>query len=67
LRGVERDLLSAAQIELETVAAGYRLSLGVPMVRLRRLVTLTREEYAVLSENPEIAEKLRATRPAPVL
>lgn len=66
LREIERDLLSAMQIEIEMMADGYRLSLGFPMVRLRRLVTLTHEEHALITENPQIAEKLQSARSAPV-
>ena len=60
LRAVERDVLVAREVRVQCKRPGYELSLGFPDVRLTRVVSLTEEEYALLVEEPRVAERLRA-------
>jgi hypothetical protein len=55
LRGVERDLLTARDVCVTGSEAGYRVSMRFPSVRLTREVALTREEHALLVEDPRLA------------
>jgi hypothetical protein len=60
LRGVARDLERAAEVRLEPGERewGYRLILGFPEVRLRRVITLAPEEHALLVEDPHLGRLL---------
>jgi hypothetical protein len=61
LRAIERDLLAAAEIEVEREAdSRWRISMRFPSVRLRRMVSLSEGERAILVENPRVAALLAA-------
>jgi len=55
LRAVEKDLLAADQVEVEREAAGWRITMRFPSVRLSRVVVLSRDEHAILVEDPRVA------------
>jgi hypothetical protein len=60
LRAVEKDLLSADEVEVERAAAGWRVTMRFPSVRLSRVVVLSLDEHAILIEDPRVARLLSA-------
>jgi hypothetical protein len=58
LRGVERDLLAAQAVDVVRDGARWRVTMRFPSVRLRRVVSLTLDEHAILVEDPRVAELL---------
>ncbi len=58
LRAVEKDLLAADQVEVEKEAARWRITMRFPAVRFQRVVHLTRDEHAILVEDPRVARLL---------
>jgi len=64
LRGIEKDLLAAEEVAVEADAGPgksgpWRITMRFPSVRLRRIVSLTHGERAILLENPRVAQLLR--------
>jgi hypothetical protein len=60
LRGIEKDLLAAEEVVVETDANGqWRITMRFPSVRLRRVVSLTNGERAILLEDPRVAPLLQ--------
>jgi hypothetical protein len=61
LRGVERDLLAADRVLVRERDGGIVVEMGFEAVRLSRVVSLTRQEHALLVEDPRVATLLRPT------
>ncbi len=60
LRAVERDVRGADRVTVRSRdGGGVTLELAFEAVRLTRIVSLTPEEHALLSEDPSLAERLR--------
>jgi hypothetical protein len=64
LRGIERDLLAAEEVSVEPPQENgqkrqWRITMRFPSVRLRRIVSLTEDERAILLEDPRVALLLR--------
>ncbi len=60
LKGIEKDVLAADQVEVEEANGQWRITMRFPSVRLRRIVALTEAERAILLEDPRVASLLRA-------
>lgn len=60
LKGIERDLESATAVRVRRQGNQWVVMMELASVRLTRAVTLTREEHALLVENPRLAELLQA-------
>jgi hypothetical protein len=60
LLAIERDLMAADTVEVRERDGGVVISMGFASVRLKRVVSLTVEEHALLAEDPRLAERLRA-------
>ena len=64
LKGIEKDLLAADEVDVEPYNAdpkgnrGWRITMRFPAVRLRRVVCLTDDERAILLEDPRVAPLL---------
>jgi hypothetical protein len=58
LRGIEKDLLNADEVEVEHLDGQWRVTMRFPAVRLRRLVCLTDDERAILVEDPRLSPLL---------
>src|SRR5262249_8434685 len=58
LRGLERDVLGATMVSVRPDGSGYQISLHFSAVRLTRVVTVSNEEYSLLSENPQVVRRL---------
>ena len=59
LRGVERDLMAAETVDVAREDTHWRVTMRFPSVRLRRVVSLTPDEHAILVEDPRVAQLLR--------
>ena len=61
LRGIEKDLLAAEEVAVEADDTNglCRITMRFPSVRLRRIVSLTPGERAILLEDPRVAPLLR--------
>ena len=59
LRGVERDVLAADRVQVREREGGVVVELAFRAVRLSRVVSLTREEHALLVEDARIAARLQ--------
>lgn len=59
LRGVERDLLAADRVHVRERDGGVVVEMAFSAVRLQRVVSLTREEHALLAEDEKIAARLQ--------
>jgi hypothetical protein len=55
LRALERDVLAAEVVAVRRHHDGFVVKLSFPTVRLQRVVTLTREEHALLVEDAQLA------------
>lgn len=60
LRAVERDVLAADSVRVRAEGDGVVvIEMAFEAVRLSRVVSLTREEHALLVEDKKIAERLQ--------
>ena len=59
LRAFERDVRAADSVRVERVGdGGVRVAMAFGAVRLSRVVTLSREEHALLVEDADMAARL---------
>ncbi len=59
LRAVERDLLAADHVTMREHEGGIVVEMAFDAVRLSRVVSLTRQEHALLVEDAQIAARLQ--------
>jgi hypothetical protein len=59
LRAIERDVETANVVRVRRHDNGYTVVMEFSAVRLRRVVMLTAQEYALLVENERLQERLR--------
>jgi hypothetical protein len=58
LRGVERDVRAADSVRVRRHESGVTVEMSFGAVRLSRVVTLSREEHALLVEDADMAARL---------
>ncbi len=58
LRTVERDLLTARQVSVTRTGDRFVVEMVFPTVRMRRAVVLCAEDFALLTENEQLAAVL---------
>ena len=59
LRGVERDVRTADTVRVRAASDGaVTVEMAFGAVRLSRVVTLSRQEHALLVEDPDMARRL---------
>lgn len=63
LRGLERDVATADRVDVRAHADRFVIKLEFDTLKLERVVTLTPEEHAILSEIPALTERLQPTAP----
>ncbi|HEX4460898.1 MAG TPA: hypothetical protein VIA18_23120 [Polyangia bacterium] len=59
LRGLERDVAAADRIVVRAHADRFVVKLEFDTLKLERVVTLTPQEHAILSEIPALTERLQ--------
>ncbi len=59
LRGLERDVATADRVLVRAHADRFVVKLEFDTLKLERVVTLTPEEHAILSEIPALTERLQ--------
>jgi hypothetical protein len=59
LRTVERDVRAARQVSVTRTGDRFVLEMVFPAVRLRRAVVLDAEDFALLTEDEQLAQLLR--------